>query len=148
MSSSTIKAQGIKAKGACLCGSVKVTASKMSKEFGACHCGMCKNWGGGPLLATDCGAEVSFEGEENITVYNSSDWAERGFCKNCGTHLFYRLKQGQLYHMPIGLFSDLPDMKFSSQIFIDSKPDWYEFKNDTQNMTGEEVFAMYAPPQD
>ena len=25
----------------------------------------------------------------------SSAWAERGFCKNCGSHLFYRLKENK-----------------------------------------------------
>ncbi len=34
---------------------------------------------------------------------------------------------------------------FDHQIFIDEKPDYYSFSNKTYNVTGEEVFAQYAP---
>ena len=133
------------AKGHCLCGKVKVTAPTMSHKIGACHCRMCRRWTGGPLLAVDCGNNVSFEGKENIGVYHSSDWAERGFCKSCGSHLFYRLKQSNQYIMPVGIFDNGKDFIFDHQIFIDEKPEYYCFSNETHNMTGAEVFAKYAP---
>ena len=134
------------AKGHCLCGKVKISVPAASHSLGVCHCGMCRRWAGGPLFAIDCGNEVSFEGEDNIGVFESSDWAERGFCKNCGSNLFYRLKESRQYIMPLGLFDDLNDIVFDHQIFIDEKPGYYEFANDTHNMTGAEVFAKYAPP--
>ena len=46
-------------KGSCLCGAVRFTAKNMSKEVGACHCSMCRKWGGGPFMEVDCGAEVT-----------------------------------------------------------------------------------------
>ena len=55
----------IEASGSCLCGATHFTAKNISKNLGACHCRMCRKWGGGPLMAINCGAEVSFEGEEN-----------------------------------------------------------------------------------
>ncbi len=79
--------------GSCLCGATLITAKSISKNVGACHCSMCRKWSGGPLMAVDCGTDVSFEGEENISVFKSSEWAERGFCNKCGSHLFYRLKE-------------------------------------------------------
>lgn len=132
-------------KGGCLCGAVRVSAPKMSVHAGACHCGMCRKWTGGPLLAVDCDSEVSFEGVENVTVYSSSEWAERGFCKKCGGHLFYRLKQGNRYIVPVGVFDNPDTFVFDHQIFIDEKPAFYAFANQTKNMTGAEVFAQYAP---
>ncbi len=36
-------------------------------------------------------------------------------------------------------------MVFDHQVFIDQKPAYYEFANQTKNMTGAELFAMYAP---
>ncbi len=132
-------------KGHCLCGKVKVTASKMGHNIGSCHCDMCRRWTGGPLLAVDCGSDVSFEGKENVGVYDSSDWAERGFCKHCGTNLFYRLIESDQYIMPVGIFDGDEGFIFDHQIFIDKKPAYYCFSNETQNMTGAEVFAKYAP---
>ena len=75
----------------------------------------------------------------------SSDWAERGFCNRCGTHLFYRLKaQGQVI-LPAGLFDDDTGLEFEHQIFIDRKPPYYTFADNTRDMTEAEVFAKYAP---
>src|SRR5690625_7191755 len=68
-------------EGECLCGSVRVTAKPKTNQFGACHCGICSQWGGGPLLAVECEDRVSFEGDSHIGVYASSEWAERGCCK-------------------------------------------------------------------
>ncbi len=96
-------------------------------------------------MAVDCGTEVSFDGKEHISVFNSSEWAERAFCNKCGSHLYYRLKEPNQYIMPVGLFdTDIP-FEFDHQIFIESKPSYYWFGNKTKEMTGEEVFAQYAP---
>ena len=134
-------------KGYCLCGKVKITAPHMGAKFGACHCRMCRRWTGGPLLAVDCGNDVRFEGEDEITVFDSSDWAERGFCKHCGTHLFYRLKEPNQYIMPVGIFDNEENFIFDSQVFIDQKPSYYCFSNRTNDMTRAEVFAMYGAPE-
>lgn len=135
----------VEAKGTCLCCQTQINVTNLDKKIGTCHCGSCRKWGGGPLLAVDCGTEVSFNGEENISVFNSSDWAERGFCKHCGTHLFYRLKSNGQYIMPVGLFGDVEGLVFDHQIFIEEKPDYYQFANKTKNMTGAEVFAQFGP---
>lgn len=135
----------VERKGSCLCGAVHIKAKNVSKNVGACHCDMCRKWGGGPFMEVECGTKVSFEGEENITVYNSSDWAERGFCNKCGTHLFYRLKESKEYAIPVGLFDDPIKFVFDNQVFIDQKPSFYDFANKTSNMTSEEVFAKYGP---
>ncbi len=136
----------VRAQASCLCGATRIHAGTVSRKMDACHCDMCRKWSGGPLLAVDCGTEVTIEGKENVSVYDSSQWAERGFCKRCGSNLFYRLKERDQYMIPVGLFEDLTGIVFSHQIFIDEKPAYYCFADETKNMTGAEVFAMYAPP--
>lgn len=134
----------IKASGQCLCGEVTLMADKAKLEMGACHCGMCRKWSGGPLLAADCQTEVQISGLENVQVYASSDWAERGFCVKCGTHLFYRLKAAQQYFIPLGFFDGEIDWQFDHQMYIDNKPSFYCFSNETKNLTAEEVIALYG----
>ena len=131
--------------GSCLCGAVKIFVKTMSTHVGACHCGMCRKWSGGPIMAVDCGSDVSFTGKEHIKVYNSSEWAERGFCSQCGSHLYYRFKQYNLHFMPVGLFDNLDDIEFDHQVFIDDKPNYYDFANKTKNTTGAEEFAQFSP---
>lgn len=133
-------------KGACLCGAVSVTAKRAANSVGACHCTMCRRWGGGPFMEISCGTEVSFGGDGSISVFSSSDWAERGFCGNCGTHLFYRLKETGHHMIPVGLFDGDDALVFEQQVFIDEKPTYYSFANETQDMTGAELFAKYQPP--
>jgi len=132
----------------CLCGSVSITVTENNPHVGACHCSMCRKWGGGPLMTVKHDSPISFSGEENISVFSSSEWAERGFCKQCGTHLFYRLKETQEYYLTAGLFEDNKHFVFDHQVFIDNKPDYYEFANATRNMTEKEIFAMFANSDD
>lgn len=129
-------------KGSCLCGVVTLSTTSMSHHIGACHCTMCRKWGGGALLVVECESDVKFTGEENIAVYQSSEWAERGFCQRCGSHLFYRLKENNHYYIPVGLFEHSEGLVFDHQVFIDEKPEYYSFANQTKNLTGAELFAQ------
>ncbi len=133
-----------KKTGGCLCGGVRFHLEKAIGNFGACHCDMCRRWAGGAFLARDCGENVRFEGEENIGRYKSSDWAERGFCKTCGSNLFYFVIPSGIYIMSVGALDDPNGLEMKSQIFIDEKPDCYDFANKTKMITGEEVMAIYA----
>ncbi|WP_141317569.1 GFA family protein [Halomonas halmophila] len=135
-------------RGSCLCGAVSLAVEAERQNVVACHCRMCRIWGGGPLLAMESVRRVTLEGEDQVSLYASSEWAERGFCRHCGTHLFYRLKTGEHYGVPAGLVDQGEAWTLDSQIFIDEKPAWYHFGNDTHNLTGQEVFASYQPPTD
>ncbi len=97
-------------------------------------------------MEVSCESDVTIDGEEFVSIYDSSAWAERGFCSKCGTHLFYRLKESQRHMVPVGLLEDDERLIFESQVFIDEKPSFYEFSNKTEDMTGAELFAKYAPP--
>ncbi len=130
------------AKGHCLCKAVSFEAKTASHEIGVCHCNMCRTWGGGPYVGVDCGTDVAFTGE--ISSFDSSDWAERAFCTTCGTHLYYKFKGTGQVIMPAGLFDDAKSLVMDHQIFIDEKPEYYDFANKTKNMTGAEVMEMFA----
>lgn len=134
----------VSAKGTCLCKSVSLSTSSMDTNVGVCHCSMCRKWSAGPFLAVDCKQDLKIEGEDYISIFNSSEWAERGFCKNCGTALFYRLKESGQYIVSAEIFEET-ELNFDHQIFIDEKPEYYSFSNETKNMTGAEVFAAHAP---
>lgn len=137
-------ASTIQLQGACLCGIVSVTVATQNNSISVCHCSMCRTWGGGPLFAVEFAGDVDFKGEEYITIFSSSDWAERGFCKQCGTHLFYRLKQNKHYALPVGLLASADDWKVTEQIFIDQKPAYYSLAEKTKELTGEEVFDQHS----
>lgn len=128
-------------KGSCLCGAVSITAPP-ANEIGLCHCQMCRRWGSAPMHAVHCEGEVTFSGAEPQR-YQSSDWAERGFCGNCGTHLFYFLRPANQYILSAGLFQDT-DFRITTEVFVDEKPNHYDLLENTVKMTGQEVFDHYS----
>ena len=132
--------------GHCLCEAVRFT-SPDARAIGACHCGFCRRWGGGPLLAVHCGPDVQFSGSEHIAVYRSSTWAERAFCRQCGTHLYYKLLSTGEFFVPAGAFES-DDFEIASQIYIDKKPSYYEFANRTPMLTEQQVIAQFGPPDE
>ncbi|MHC6226594.1 GFA family protein [Pseudomonas sp. X10] len=129
--------------GSCLCGAIKVSVSLENASVNACHCSMCRKWSGGPLLVVHSTQQVRYSGAEP-SVYDSSDWAQRGFCGQCGTHLFYRLKAGGFDAVPVGILDGDTDWVFDLQVFVDEKPAYYCFANQTQEMTGEQVMAQFS----
>ncbi|MFJ5340724.1 GFA family protein [Pectobacterium sp. CHL-2024] len=132
-------------QGRCLCGGVTISTTHSVSEVGVCHCGMCQTWSGGPLMAVECkDPAIKIEGEENITVWQSSEWAERAFCRVCGTHLFYRLRGTDAYEIPAGFFADEANKKMVTQIYIDNKPSYYSFAEKTPMLTEQEVIALYS----
>ena len=46
--------------------------------------------------------------------------------------------------MLAGIFENLEEVEFDHEVFIDEKPTYYEFANETLAMTGAEVIARYT----
>jgi len=132
--------------GRCLCGAVRYRAAGVETQHHACHCESCRRWGSAPFFAVFA-ATVSFEGQEDIRRYPSSDWAERGFCKRCGSNLFYYLKPADAYHLAAGTFDDQSELRLATEYFIDYKPEGYALAGDLERLTEAEVIARYAPPE-
>ena len=135
--------------GGCLCGAVRFRAGLIHHSFGACHCEMCRRWTGSALLAISVPTQnVTWDGEDNIACFQSSDWAERANCRVCGSALFYRVTAdgpgaGEM-ELPVGAF-DTPDgLTFDSEIYIDLKPDSYSFAGDRKRMTRAQTYEHFG----
>ena len=126
------------ATGKCLCGAVTFTAEEVATQVHACHCSMCRAWSGSPLLAVQVG-KIEFQGD--VSRYDSSEWAERGFCSRCGSNLFYRLKEADQYIVSTGVFDDQSGFELVGEIYIDEKPPGYGFAGEHPRQTGAEFMA-------
>jgi hypothetical protein len=129
--------------GQCLCGAVRFEAEEVETEFSACHCDMCQQWSSGPFFSTTAG-KVRFTGEEHLTRFQSSAWAERGFCNNCGSNLFFRILKLPDYEMCIGAFDDRSGLVMTGEIFIDRKPDGYALAGKHPRLTEKEALEKYS----
>ncbi|MFC4256895.1 GFA family protein [Altererythrobacter xixiisoli] len=133
----------VTASGQCLCGAVQFTAELANQETGACHCSMCRQWSGGVFLSVEA-KSVTLDQADRLTVYTSSEWAERCFCADCGSSLLWRTKDQSHYAVSVQALENGCAFPLTTQIFIDEKPAGYNFREKTADMTGAEVFAAFA----
>lgn len=126
--------------GKCLCGAVGITLKGAHGEVDVCHCSMCAKWGGSMYAGIEAD-DFKLTGEDHVARYQSSDWAERAFCKTCGSNLWYKFLPTGNRTFLTGLF-DLPKgLPIKHQIFIDEKQDWYDLIQDSPKKTGAEIIA-------
>lgn len=127
----------------CLCNKTKIHIAQVNPQFTVCHCKTCRKWAGGPLFMMSCGTDVHLEGQDHIKEYDSSPWATRGFCTNCGTHLFSRFKEAGSYNIPVGLLPETKGLTMSMQYFSDLRPSYYCFSNKSPEMTEAEILKHF-----
>ncbi len=82
--------QGSGLTGGCLCGAVRYRIEGEPKRVLHCHCSMCRKAAGAPLVTfVSCAAEQLTYTKGAPAAYRASDFAERGFCKDCGSALTF-----------------------------------------------------------
>ena len=118
--------------GGCLCGAVRFDARNVPDTFGICHCPMCRRWTGSALVEVSVKTDdIIWQGAEHIATRASSDWAERAWCRACGTALYFRhTREDQWFgstDLPLGLFDDPNGLTLEYEIFVDEAPDGIRF---------------------
>lgn len=110
--------------GSCLCGAVHFSVTGPLRPVVACHCVQCRKTSGHFVAATSALREgVEIEGE--VTWFQSSESARRGFCGVCGSSLFW---DGPGVNLSIHAGSlDLPTgLSLVGHIYCGDKGDYYE----------------------
>ena len=83
---------------------------------------------------------VRMESSDELRWYASSTIAERGFCAQCGTVLFWRLVGGSgMSVSPHAVDTDFE--RIAEHVFVDEKPDWYDFADTAPRITSAEMHA-------
>lgn len=136
-------------QGHCLCGAVSFSAQIKNNRTGACHCGMCRRWAGSAYMAVEA-SDIRFDNTDCISIYPSSEWAQRAFCNRCGSSLYYQLTGDQAgkagYFLSAGLLDDQSELKFDHEVYVDHNPGWYSFSDpqDRHRMTEADVLAQFG----
>lgn len=113
--------------GSCLCGAVTFTVDGPLRQITFCHCGQCRRQTGFYYASTNAAADdVTIGGEENVTWYHSSDTGRRGFCRICGSALFWKAEGRSEISILAGSL-DLPTrLAAGYHIYCADKGDFYE----------------------
>lgn len=116
--------------GACLCGAVKYKVAGPMREIVFCHCGQCRRQTGLYYASTNAAdADLTIEGAENITWYQSSKQGRRGFCKHCGSALFWKYEGQEQISIQAGSLDKPTRLVPGYHIFCADKGDFYEIND-------------------
>ncbi len=116
-----------KTTGSCLCGAVRYEIEGPLPAPSACHCAQCRRQHGAlgvyTLAPTD---RYKIKGDRNIVWYESSPGIRRGFCRICGSKLFWeRADSGQL-DVTLGTMDQPTGLRIEKQIYLADAGDYYD----------------------
>jgi hypothetical protein len=148
--SSESKHAGGEIAGGCQCGAVRyVMLVDVVERPHVCHCRMCQRATGGVFAAlAGCPKDKLKWVRGEPALFASSNLAQRGFCRDCGTPLTfaYNLPTARIY-VTIGSLDDPERAAIEVQYGVESKLSWVEFcETVPQQQTGgdEDADAFYA----
>ena len=132
--------------GQCLCGAV-VYRAETEDKVSACYCKMCQRWASGVFMGVMTGEFEVTRGADHLKVAKTSDWAERGFCDQCGSNLFYRVPDPGYLSVAFGSLDDTSGLRPRIQFYVDKRPEGFELAANTKEMTEAECIAFFAPEE-
>ena len=113
--------------GSCLCGAVAFEISGPMDDVIACHCAQCRKMTGNYWASTHVAdADLKFTQQEGLKWYTSSAEAKRGFCKECGSSLFWKMTGAKRTSICAGSIDSKTDLKLGGHIYCASAGDYYE----------------------
>ena len=113
--------------GSCLCGAVAFEVSGPLRNALGCHCSQCRKMTGHYLAATAAKHDkFRLTREDGLAWYRSSDTARRGFCRICGSTLFWQGDGRDYVAIAAGSLDAPTGIRLEGHIFCADKGDYYE----------------------
>ena len=124
-------------EGGCLCGAVRYRLKAPLRPIVACHCGQCRRWHGhfGAYTAVPKTA-LELTAAAGLEWYRSSDVAARGFCRVCGSSLFWRSDRREHVSIAAGSLDDSSAVRLAEHIFVADKADYYDLTDGLRQREG------------
>jgi hypothetical protein len=117
--------------GRCSCSAVQFKTRGELRGVIYCHCSQCRRQTG-HFLAASASEDVDLEvsGAENISWFQSSEDAKRGFCKICGSGLFWKNSTKTYTSILAGCFDEPSGLIAEAHIFVGDKGSYYKITDD------------------
>ncbi len=112
-------------KGRCLCGVIRFETSATPEGASVCHCGQCRRQSG-HLWASAQVPKNDLTVTGPVTWFDSSDKAQRGFCPNCGSFLFWHAHDEDTISFALGALDAPTGITLEKHIFTADKGDYYD----------------------
>lgn len=113
--------------GSCLCGAVKYEVHGPLRSIIACHCIQCRKQTGNYMSATAAAdGDLSITEDRGLTWYRSSEMAQRGFCMECGSTMFWKADGSKETSISAGTIDGPTGAPLEGHIYCESAGDYYE----------------------
>jgi hypothetical protein len=125
----------LRASGRCLCGAVQYQLRGPIREVVNCHCGQCLRSHGHFAAYTRLErADFVLTEDRGLKWYRSSDFARRGFCRDCGSSLFWEPSRSGEISVAAGTIDPPTGLKTIRHIFVADKGDYYEITDGLETL--------------
>jgi hypothetical protein len=112
--------------GGCQCGAVRYALHEWPTRPSICHCRMCQKAFGSFFAPLTGVPRDKFELTRGVlATFMSSDQAERGFCRDCGTPLTFRYVDRVRIAVSIGSLDEPAKVKPEKQDGIEGRMPWF-----------------------
>lgn len=135
--------------GGCACGAVRYRATGTLRPVVACHCSQCRkaftNYGAFTAVAR---GGLAIEDPNEVTWYESSPGVRRGFCRRCGSGLFWDSSAAGHVSIAAGTLDQPSGLRLARHIFVADKADFYEIGDGLEQLPqgqGGDVWPGQAP---
>lgn len=108
--------------GGCQCGRIRFRAASLKDNPHVCHCRRCQKATGNFFAALVGVPYTDFQWTRGTPAeFHSSEKARRGFCRDCGTPLYYRHEDNRHISMSIGAFDDPSSIPLNYQLGMEGR---------------------------
>jgi hypothetical protein len=116
-----------KVSGGCLCGAVRYALTPPLRAVVACHCLRCRRTTGHYVCATAVPRQrFGLTNGDALQWFRSSPHAERGFCRVCGSNLFWSADGRDTISIMAGTIDGETGLRTVAHICVAEKGDYYE----------------------
>jgi hypothetical protein len=122
------------ATGGCLCGAVRYEVLGQMRDVLLCHCGECRRWHGHVSASTAVRREdlvlVEQRGLRWIQSPQSDAGARRGFCRECGSSLFWDAPGRETISIAAGTLDAPTGLRVGGHWYVSRAGDYYKVPRD------------------
>lgn len=119
--------------GSCLCGAVRLEVQEpLERAPEACHCTQCRKQTGSYLIAVNVRrSALNVLGADAVAWYQSSAKVERGFCRVCGSTLFWKpnIEGYEWTGVAMGCIDTPLSLAVAKHTFVADKGGYYEIND-------------------
>lgn len=119
-------------EGGCLCGAIRYRAAARPMRAVICHCSICRKHTGAPIASFVHFPIDSFTWlKEQPKRYRSSEFAERGFCSQCGsTVTMHEEALSDRVQVAIGSLDQPDRVAVNDHVWTQDQISWFDVRDD------------------